>query len=129
MIEKIISAGRSGAEHAALDVAIRLGIGYGGWIPKDVSLPAGMDIDRYHLIEMPTSDRAETLKKNIRESDVTLMLSHGTLSSRVKNAKKTLYKDEHQAIQQMIYKIFEIILQDKNSDLIYPMVFNFITKK
>lgn len=92
MIEKIISGGRSGAEHAALDVAIRLGIGYGGWIPKDFSLPAGVDTDRYHLIEMPTSNQAETLKKNIRESDVTLMLSHGTLSSREKNAKKTIQR-------------------------------------
>jgi predicted Rossmann-fold nucleotide-binding protein len=34
MIEKIISGGQTGADRAALDVAIKLGIPYGGWIPK-----------------------------------------------------------------------------------------------
>lgn len=92
MIEKIISGGRPGAERAALDAAIRLGIGYGGWIPEDSNLPSDMDADRYNLIEMSTSNRTETFKKNIRESDGTLMLSHGTLSSDVKNAKKTIQR-------------------------------------
>ena len=34
MIEKIISGGQSGADQAALDAAIKLGISHGGWIPK-----------------------------------------------------------------------------------------------
>jgi len=92
MIEKIISGGRSGAERAALDASIKLGMAHGGWIPKETNEPGEMDADKYHLVEMPTASRTETIKKNIRESDGTLMLSHGTLSSDVKNTTKTIQK-------------------------------------
>jgi len=34
MIQKIISGGQTGADQAALDVAIKLDIPHGGWIPK-----------------------------------------------------------------------------------------------
>ena len=33
-LRKIISGGQTGANKAALDVAIKLGIPHGGWIPK-----------------------------------------------------------------------------------------------
>ena len=33
MIQKIISGGQTGADQAALDVAIKLEIPHGGWIP------------------------------------------------------------------------------------------------
>jgi hypothetical protein len=92
MIEKIISSGRTGAEMAALDAAIKLGTAYGGWIPKNGSVPGGINTDKYNLTEMPTTHRIETFKKNIRESDGTLMLSHGTLSSHVKSTKKTILR-------------------------------------
>ena len=92
MIEKIISGGRSGAERAALDAAIKLGMAYGGYIPKEDSSSDGMNADRYNLIEMPTADRTESFKKNIRESNGTLMLSHGALPSHVKNTKKTIQR-------------------------------------
>ncbi len=92
MIEKIISGGRPGAEQAALDASIKLGMSYGGWIPKEASRHGGMDADRYNLIEMPTTNRTETFKKNIRESDGTLMLSHGILSSNVKNSTRTIQR-------------------------------------
>jgi len=34
MITRIISGGQTGADRAALDVAIKLSIPHGGWIPK-----------------------------------------------------------------------------------------------
>ena len=34
MVKKIISGGQTGVDQAALDVAIKLGISHGGWIPK-----------------------------------------------------------------------------------------------
>lgn len=86
MIEKIISSGIAGAEQAALDASIKLGIAYGGWIPKGGHGIVGPDTARYNLVEMPTANQAEILKKNIRESDGTLILSHGTLSNREENA-------------------------------------------
>jgi uncharacterized Zn finger protein len=45
-----------------------------------------------------------------------------TLLDSVKNSKKTLYKDEHLAIQEMISKVFERIVNDKNFKVIYPIV-------
>ena len=89
MIEKIISRGRPGAERAALDAAIKLGIAYGGWIPKGGGTVGSTNADRYNLIEMPTANRTEAFKKNIRESDGTLILSYGTLSSDTANAERT----------------------------------------
>jgi len=49
-----------------------------------------------------------------------------TLLDSVKNAKKTLYKDEHQIIQEMISKIFEMIKDDKDFEIIYPAVLSYI---
>jgi len=33
-VKKIVSGGQTGADQAALDVAIKLEISHGGWIPK-----------------------------------------------------------------------------------------------
>ena len=48
MIEKIISGGQTGADRAALDVAIELGIPHGGWIPKGRKTEDGRLPDQYH---------------------------------------------------------------------------------
>jgi hypothetical protein len=80
MIEKIISGGQTGADQAALDAAIKLGIPHGGWIPKGRLTEGGPLSDKYNLIEMPTGSYPERTKKNIRESDGTLILSRGRLT-------------------------------------------------
>ena len=80
MIEKIISGGQTGADQAALDDAIKLGIPHGGWIPKGRLTENGPLSDKYNLIEMPTESYRERTKKNIRESDGTLILSRGRLT-------------------------------------------------
>ena len=49
-----------------------------------------------------------------------------TLLDSVKNSKKTLYKDEHQIIQEMISKVFEMIKGDKDFEIIYPAVMSYI---
>lgn len=48
MIKKIISGGQTGADQAALDVAIKLGIPHGGWIPKGRKTEDGPLTDRLH---------------------------------------------------------------------------------
>jgi putative molybdenum carrier protein len=80
MIEKIISGGKPGTEQAALDASIKIGIAYGGWIPKGGHETHNTDAEKYNLHEMPTANQDENFKKNIRESDGTLILSHGSLS-------------------------------------------------
>ncbi|AJM92693.1 hypothetical protein [Nitrosopumilus piranensis] len=49
-----------------------------------------------------------------------------TILDSVKNPKKTLYRDEHLTIQQLIFKVFEIIRNDKDSELLLPTVLSFL---
>ncbi len=77
MLEKIISAGQAGADQAALDAAMNLGVPYGGWIPKDRWTEAGTISDKYELKEMPSLSYEESIEQNIIDSDGTLVISHG----------------------------------------------------
>ena len=54
MITKIISGVQTGADRAALDVAIKLDIPHGGWIPKGRKTEDGTLPQKYKLQEMPT---------------------------------------------------------------------------
>ena len=93
MIEKIISGGQTGADQAALDAAIKLGIPHGGWIPKGRLTENGpLPPDKYNLIEMPTDSYPERTKKNIRESDGTLILSHGMITGGSEYTQKMALK-------------------------------------
>lgn len=80
MIKKIISGGQTGADQAALDVAIMLDISHGGWIPKGRKTEKGRLPDKYKLKEMPTSSYPKRTEQNILDSDGTLIISHGKLT-------------------------------------------------
>jgi hypothetical protein len=54
MIKKIISGGQAGTDRTALDVALKLGIPHGGWIPKGHKTEDGALPEIYRLKEMPT---------------------------------------------------------------------------
>ena len=79
IIEKIVSGGQTGADQAALDVAIKLGIPHGGWVPKGRRTEAGTLHRRYQMREMPTDGYAERTEQNVIDSDGTVILSHGAL--------------------------------------------------
>lgn len=80
MISKIISGGQSGVDRAALDVAIKLGIPHGGWVPKGRRAEDGPVAETYSLRETPTSDYAERTEKNVVAADGTLIISRGELT-------------------------------------------------
>ncbi len=80
MLKKIISGGQTGADQAALDVAINMGIPHGGWIPKGRKTEKGVLPAKYLLQEMPDGNYANRTEKNVIDSDGTLILSHGKLS-------------------------------------------------
>ena len=80
MIDKIISGGQTGADRAALDVAIELGIPHGGWVPKGRKTEAGRLPAKYQLKEMPTDSYPERTEQNVLDSDGTLIISHGSLT-------------------------------------------------
>jgi len=76
---KIVSGGQSGVDRAALDAAIGCGLAYGGWCPRggwaeDLPTPPGL-LARYPaLAETSSRDPAIRTRRNVRESDRTLIL-------------------------------------------------------
>ena len=80
MIKKIISGGQTGADRAALDVAIQFNIPHGGWIPKGRKTEDGTLPEKYRLQEMPTASYSARTEKNVQDSDGTVIISHGKLT-------------------------------------------------
>jgi len=78
--EEIVSGGQTGADQAALDVAIKLGIPHGGWIPRGRITEVGFLPQKYRLREMPTASYSLRTEKNVIDSDGTLIFSHGKLT-------------------------------------------------
>ncbi|MCP4107902.1 MAG: hypothetical protein GY749_20550 [Desulfobacteraceae bacterium] len=80
MLRKIVSGGQTGADRAALDVAIKLEIPHGGWIAKGRSAEDGALPSLYQLKEMSSANLADRTEQNVIDSDGTLIISHGKLS-------------------------------------------------
>ena len=72
MIKKIISGGQTGADRAALDVAIELGIPHGGWVPKGRMAEDGRLPGNYRLSETSTIDYNQRTELNVIDSEGTL---------------------------------------------------------
>jgi hypothetical protein len=79
---KIISGGQTGADRAALDVAIELGIDYGGSIPKDRLAEDGpIDLVKYPcLTELEKGKYLARTRKNVEDADATLAFTIGKLT-------------------------------------------------
>jgi len=78
---KIISGGQTGADRAALDFARARGIPTGGWVPKGRLAEDGRIPEHYPgLVECDSAEPAVRTALNVRDSDATLILSHGPLS-------------------------------------------------
>jgi hypothetical protein len=71
----IISGGQTGADRAALDVAIALGLPHFGWCPRSRMAEDGPIDRRYNLRETPSSNYAQRTAWNIRDSDATVVFS------------------------------------------------------
>ncbi len=92
MLDKIVSGGQTGVDQAALDVAIKLGIPYGGWIPKGRKTENGALPQKYTMQEMPTSKYVDRTEKNVIDSDGTLIISRGKLSNGSEYTRKMAMK-------------------------------------
>ena len=92
MIQKLISGDQTGADRAALDVAISFNIAYGGWIPKGRKTEDGTLPDKYQLQEVPTASYPARTEKNVLESDGTVIFPHGLLTGGSKLTQKVAKK-------------------------------------
>lgn len=78
---RIVSGGQTGADRAALDFALAHGFEVGGWVPKGRLAEDGAIPERYTgLLETASAESAVRSARNVRDSDATLILSHGPLT-------------------------------------------------
>ncbi|HSK72760.1 MAG TPA: putative molybdenum carrier protein, partial [Pyrinomonadaceae bacterium] len=74
------SGGQTGVDRAAFDFAPENKIEIGGFVPKNRLAEDGEIPAKYpNLIETETEDYSERTELNVKNSDATLILSHGEL--------------------------------------------------
>ena len=64
---------------------------------------------------------ANSLLRNLLQTD-----NGFTILDSAKNPKKTLYRDEHLTIQQLIHQIIEVIRHDKDFEIIFPTIMSYL---
>ena len=85
MITRLVSGGQTGADRAALDAARELGIETGGWVPRGRWAEDGRVPDCYpNMKETDSADPAMRTEHNVRDSDGTVVFSHGEVSGGTK---------------------------------------------
>jgi len=74
---KIISGGQTGADRAALDAALAAQVPCGGWCPEGRLAEDGGIPARYPVAELPGASYADRTRRNVQDSDGTLIVSFG----------------------------------------------------
>ena len=77
MVKKIVSGGQTGVDRAALDFAIERSIPHGGWVPKGRKAEDGVVPARYQVTEMATTSYPKRTRRNVLDSDGTVIITHG----------------------------------------------------
>jgi Circularly permutated YpsA SLOG family len=70
----ILSGGQTGVDRGALDAALEVGVECGGWCPDGRTAEDGRIPDRYPLVEFEGAGYAERTRRNVEDSDGTLIL-------------------------------------------------------
>ncbi len=74
---KIISGGQTGVDRAALDVALAHNIEAGGWCPQGRKAEDGVIAEIYPVIELPNAGYSQRTRKNVLDSDGTVIIYFG----------------------------------------------------
>ena len=98
IIKKIISGVQTGADRAALDVALKFNLPHGGWIPKGRKTEDGRLPDKYQLQEMPTTSYPARTEKNVQDSDGTLIIARGKLTGGTDLTREMTLKHKKQLL-------------------------------
>ena len=77
--ERIISGGQTGADRAALDFAIASDYSHGGWAPRGREAEGGRIALKYQLTELPEGGYRQRTRRNVEDSDGTLIVNLGAL--------------------------------------------------
>ncbi len=98
MIRKIVSSGRTGVEMAGLDVAVKLGIDYGGWAPRGMRNEQGSLPARYGLQQVAAMGFKHAMEQNILNSDGTLLITRGRRCAETRYAVETALRCQRQLL-------------------------------
>ena len=71
----ILSSGKTGAERAALDFAIKHGYSHGGWALPGREAADGVIASKYQLIELPEGSNRQCIRRNMGYSDGMLIVN------------------------------------------------------
>jgi Circularly permutated YpsA SLOG family len=74
-IPKIVSGGQTGADRAALDLALAHNVPCGRWCPKGQKAEDGPIDLKYPLKETPSASYLQRTERNVRDSDATVLFS------------------------------------------------------
>lgn len=96
MISRIISGANPGVEMAALDVARKLGIDHGGWLPKGRPQQNRELMASYGLKEMDSFGNRQVMEKNVQEADGALLVFRGEKIPRLKHSVEAALKHHRQ---------------------------------
>ena len=78
---KIISGGQTGADRAGLDAAIKLGLDYGGAIPRGRRTEDGPLPKKYRrMTELDSSAYPVRTRRNVLDADATLIFTRGPIA-------------------------------------------------
>jgi hypothetical protein len=77
---KVISGGQTGVDRAALDAGIQANMPIGGWCTKGRRAEDGVIDPKYPLLETDSRLYQERTRKNVIESDATLIIAGKLLS-------------------------------------------------
>jgi len=78
---EIRSGGQTGVDRGALDAALEIGAECGGWCPEGRTAEDGPIPDRYPMTELVGGGYPERTRRNVEDSDGTLILHFGPLSA------------------------------------------------
>jgi hypothetical protein len=74
---RIVSGGQTGVDRAALDAALAFGLACGGWVPRGRRAEDGAVPPGYPMRETRGYAYSERTRRNVRDSDGTLILTRG----------------------------------------------------